>query len=371
MHKLGLIVNPIAGLGGRVGLKGTDGREVLEKALRLGARPESPGRAVRSLRRLRELTEDVMVLTYPGLMGESEARECGFQFLLVGRLAGDRTTAQDTVNAARAIRDEGARLLMFAGGDGTARDIFRAVGTDIPVVGVPAGVKMHSGVFAGTPEGAGELAARFLLGRIRRLAELEVMDIDEEAFRKGIVRARLYGYLKVPMDRQIVQGAKASTPPSERAAQQAIAAYVVDRMERDVLYFVGPGTTTRAIMEELEQPFSLLGVDAVYNRKSIGTDLTERQMFEMLGTHRVAIIVSPIGGQGHIFGRGNQQLSPRIIHRVGKDGIIVVATPSKLASLRSRPLMVDTGDRSLDKYLSGYIRVITGYGEEVVYPVSF
>ncbi len=371
MHRLGLIVNPIAGLGGRVGLKGTDGPEVAERALRLGAHPESPERAVRALRRLKELAPDCLVLTYPGLMGESEARECGFQVELVGRLQGNGSTAQDTVDAARSAREMGAELLMFSGGDGTARDVFRAVGTAIPVVGIPAGVKMHSGVFASTPESAGELAGRFLAGRVRRTAELEVMDIDEEAFREGVVRARLYGYLKVPLDRQLVQGAKAPTPPSEHAAQQAIAAYVVDRMQDGVLYFVGPGTTTRAIMEALGQPFSLLGVDAVLDRRCIGTDLGERQMLEMLDSRRASIIVSPIGGQGHIFGRGNQQLSPKIIRRVGKENIIVVATPSKLASLRSRPLMVDTSDRALDRSLSGYIRVITGYGEEVVYPVSF
>jgi predicted polyphosphate/ATP-dependent NAD kinase len=307
-------------------------------------------------------------------MGESEARECGFRVELVGQVRESNSTAQDTVDAARSAREMGAELLMFSGGDGTARDVFRAVGVAIPVVGIPAGVKMHSGVFASTPESAGELAGRFLAGRIRRLAELEVMDIDEDAFRDGVVRARLYGYLKVPLDRQLVQGAKAPTPPSERAAQQAIAAYVVDRMERGVLYFVGPGTTTRTIMEALGQPFSLLGVDAVLDRRCIGTDLNERQILEMLevlDSQRASIVVSPIGGQGHIFGRGNQQLSPRIIRRVGKENVIVVATPSKLASLRSRPLMVDTGDRALDRSLSGYIRVITGYGEEVVYPVSF
>ena len=371
MCKFGLIVNPIAGLGGRVGLKGTDGPEVAERALSLGARPESPQRAVRALEQLKLMVADCLVLTYSNEMGESEARRCGFEVEVIGRPAGEKSSAEDTVSAARSARDRGASLLLFAGGDGTARDIYRAVGTSIPVVGVPAGVKMHSGVFARTPESAGELTGRFLLGGIRRLVEMEVMDIDEDAFRRGIVRARLYGYLSVPLDRQLVQGAKAPTPPSERAAQEAIAAYVVEKMEEEVLYLVGPGTTTRAIMEALGQPFSLLGVDAVYDRKCIGTDLREQEILDLLDSRRARIIVSPIGGQGHIFGRGNQQLSPAVIRRVGKDGIIVVATPSKLASLRAGPLMVDTGDRALDRALSGYIRVITGYGEEVVYPVAF
>ena len=371
MCKIGLIVNPVAGLGGRVGLKGTDGPEVVEKALELGAKSEAPARTVRALRELEHLRDECVALTYPGTMGEQEAAGCGFRVSLVGSLAGEESTAEDTKAAAREMLKRGVDILLFSGGDGTARDIYESVGTKMVVVGIPAGVKMHSGVFASTPEKAGELAARYLEGKERGIVEAEVMDIDEDAFRKGEVRARLYGYLTIPLDRQLVQGKKVATPPSEHAAQQAIAAYVVDNMETGVLYLVGPGTTTRAIMEELGIPNTLLGVDAVRDGELVGKDLSERDLLKLLGSGPAKLIVSPIGGQGHIFGRGNQQLSPKVIRRVGRGNIIVVATQGKLSSLHGKPLLVDTGDRALDLELSGYIRVVTGYREEVVHRVEY
>ncbi len=370
MCKIGLIVNPVAGLGGRVGLKGTDGREVVEKARKLGAKSEVPARTVRAIWKLEHLRDQCVVLTYPKTMGEQEVAECGFRVSLVGHLAGKESTAGDTKAAAKEMLKRGVNILVFSGGDGTARDIYESVGTEIVVVGIPAGVKMHSGVFASTPEKAGELAARYLEGKERGVVEAEVMDIDEDAFREGEVQARLYGYLTVPLDRQLVQGKKVATPPSEHAAQQAIAAYVVDVMESGVLYLVGPGTTTRAIMKELGVPYTLLGVDAVRDGKLVGKDLAERDLLKLLGSGPAKLVVSPIGGQGHIFGRGNQQLSPKVIRRVGRENIIVVATQGKLSSLHGKPLLVDTGDGALDQALSGYIRVMTGYREEVIHRVE-
>jgi len=371
MKKLGLIVNPIAGLGGRVGLKGTDGPEIVQKALALGAVPEAPARARRALLRLSPLREKLPVLTYPGMMGGDIAASLGFRVELVGHPAGEATSSQDTRNAARAILECGADLLVFCGGDGTARDIYTAVKTRIPVVGVPAGVKMHSGVFSPTPEKAGEVALRFLDGEVSGTREVEVMDIDEGAFRRGEVRAQLFGYLRVPWARGLIQGAKVGSSPSERYMQTAIAVSVAEEMEEGILYLIGPGTTAKSVLARLGLGGTLLGVDAVLNGELVGEDLGEREILELAAKHSTKVVVSPIGGQGHILGRGNQQLSPAVISATGgKPSLIVVATPRKLASLRGRPLLVDTGDPTLDEELSGYIPVIIGYHQRAICRVT-
>jgi len=368
--RFGLIVNPLAGLGGRVGLKGSDGAEIQQRALRLGAVGESPGRALRAVRVLLPWEESLELLTYPAEMGADVVAAAGLEATVLGSITPGQTTAKDTMAAARQIRQEGADLLLFAGGDGTARDIYDAVGQELPALGIPAGVKIHSAVFATNPEAAGELAALCLQGHGFAWREAEVMDIDEEAFRQGELSARLYGYLKVPFRQALVQGAKAQSGPGEEAAQRAIAAQIVEDMEEDCLYILGPGTTIRAIGQRLGVEKTLLGVDVVLGGALIASDVGEAQLLELLGRNRARIVLTPIGGQGYIFGRGNQQISPRVIAEVGKDNIIVVSTRGKLDSLGGQPLRVDTGDRDLDERLSGYIRVVTGYGEEVVYRVS-
>lgn len=368
--RLGLIVNPVAGLGGRVGLKGSDGAEVQQKALELGAVPESPKRARRALERLAPLKDQLNLFTYPGEMGEDAAREGGFEARVSGTIKPGETTPQDTKKAAREMERLDVHLLLFAGGDGTARDIYNAVGQRIPVLGIPAGVKIHSAVFATSPESAGELAASYLRGRVSSLREAEVMDIDEEAFRRGVLSAQLHGYLKIPFWRGLVQGAKAMSSAGEKTSQEAIAQHIVARMDDDSLYIIGPGTTTRAITTQLGLSKTLLGVDVVKHGELVAIDANEAQLLEVLEGAKAKIIVTPIGGQGYIFGRGNQQISSEVIERVGRDNIIVVSTSGKINSLGGRPLGVDTGDRTTDAMLSGYVRVVTGYDEQIVYRVS-
>ncbi len=371
MARLGLIVNPVAGLGGRAGLKGSDGIDVQRRALALGARPEAGKRAVRALKTLLPLRERLEIISYPGEMGEDAAREAGFEPGVLGRIEPGRTTPEDTRRAARQMRDAGIALLLFAGGDGTARNVYEAIGETLPVIGIPAGVKIHSAIYAVSPEAAGWLARDFLEGRIQELILAEVMDIDEEAFRQGVVAARLYGYMKTPSGRRFLQGMKAASAPSEAAAQDAIAEEVVAHMRPGWLYVVGPGTTTRAIFQRLGLPKTLLGVDAVRDGRLAGRDLNARQIEALVQEHapRVKIIVTPIGGQGFLFGRGNQQISPEVLRRVGPKGLIVVATRDKIHRLEHRPLLVDSGDPEVDALFKGYVQVITGVREAIVYPV--
>ena len=367
--KLGLVVNPIAGMGGRVGLKGTDGPDILDMARKLGAVPVSPARAVEALRRIATIKDSIDLLTYPSSMGEDEARECSFNPTVLGSIANENTTPDDTRNAANDLLSAEVDLILFAGGDGTARDIYEAVGDKVPILGIPAGVKIHSAVFAINPRTAGELATMFLREETTNLRDAEVMDIDEQAFRENRLFAKLFGYLKVPYEQAMVQGSKTSMPEDEEVAAEAIASDFVESMENDCLYIFGPGTTTRAIMKELGLSKALLGVDLVYDSKLIASDVNERQLSEFIRGKKAKIIVSVIGGQGFIFGRGNQQISPDIIRMVGRENVIVVATQNKMLSLKGRPLLVDTGDPDVDRVMAGYIQVRTGYKRRSVYQV--
>lgn len=368
---VGIIINPIAGLGGRVGLKGSDGPDTVERALALGGKPESPLRAGKAIEQLLDIKEDIEIYTYGGAMGEEKLRELGFDVTVVGRPGGVKTTAQDTITAAQALRDAGVDLIIFAGGDGTARNVCEAVGLSVPVVGIPAGVKIHSAVYAINPRNAGLAAKEYLQGKIQELNESEVMDIDEDLFRQGRVSAKLYGYMMVPASRSRIQNMK-SGGGSEAGDLAGMAGYIVVNMVPDTLYIIGPGSTTRSIMEDLELPNTLLGVDLVKNKQLVASDVTEAQIWEYIQDENqpVKIVVTIIGGQGALFGRGNQQISPRIIRRVGKENIIAAATASKLIALGGQPLLVDTGDAELDEALAGFIEIVVAFGQTSFYEVS-
>lgn len=359
---LGFIVNPIAGMGGAVGLKGTDGEETWRKALSLGAKPVAPFRADLFLQTLEPMKEHLALIVGAGRMGEDEASKRGFTYRIVGERK-EETTGDDTRSVARAIKDEGVVLLIFCGGDGTARDVLDAVGSRFPVLGVPTGVKMHSAVFATDPKAAAVTVARYLWEGLP-LREAEVMDVDEEAFRQGRLSAKLYGYVLAPYEPSLIQGSKLASPmtESELHNQAGLAMYVIEEMKPDVMYVIGPGTTTRAIADLLEEKKTLLGVDIFLNKKLVAADVNEAQILELTKGREARIIVTPIGGQGFIFGRGNLQISPRAICQIGLDNVIVMATRSKLRGLKA--LKVDTGDPELDKKLSGFIRVVTDYREE-------
>jgi predicted polyphosphate/ATP-dependent NAD kinase len=366
--KLGFIINPIAGMGGAVGLKGTDGKEIIERAVNLGAKPVAPARAKTFLSELEVIKEDLQLLVGAGRMGEDETRNKGYTCKVFGEKK-NKTTDEDTVEIAQRILEEGVDLLVFCGGDGTARDVLNAVDSKVPVLGVPTGVKMHSSVFAVGPRAAARIALRFLWKELR-LWEAEVMDVDEEAFREGRVSARLHGYLLSPYEPSLIQGSKMASATTENNLrnQAAIAIYVIENMKPDVVYIIGPGTTTRTIGDLLDAKKTLLGVDIFCNKSLTAKDVNEKQILEIIEGKPTRIIVTPIGGQGFIFGRGNQQISPKVIRQVGLDNITVIATENKMNNLKN--LRVDTGDPELDVSLRNSIKVVTDYKRERNVPIE-
>ncbi len=355
-------------MGGSVGLKGTDG--VVPRAIELGAKPRSSERTRLALSVLNEIKDEIEIVTCSKDMGENEARYYGFPTKVVWQHNHKHSSHKDTIKAAEKMMEEKVGLILFAGGDGTARDIFNAVGENMPVIGIPAGVKIHSPVYAKNPKMAGELAKLYLTNKIKRLQEVEVLDIDEEAYRLGKVHTKLYGYLKIPYEKKYVQNRKAPTPLSEVASQNAIALDVMDHMEDNTFYVIGPGTTTRAVMENMGLPNTLLGVDVIFNKQVVTLDVTEKQLISIIEGKKCKLIITPIGGQGYLLGRGNQQISPSVIKIIRKENIMVITTKQKVAELKGNPLLVDTGDSEVDEMLKGYVKAQVGYKEQIIYPIS-
>ena len=367
--KLGLIVNPVAGLGGSVALKGSDGEDTAAKAIALGAEPKSNSRTKAALEVLVPHQSNITIYTVNDEMGEQTAKALGFNTQVVYQ-SNSPTTSDDTEAAARLLQQQGVDLILFAGGDGTARNICHAVEDSVPVLGIPAGCKIHSGVYAITPKAAGRVVEMLVKGELVTLSDADVMDIDEVAFRQGTVKAKRYGEMQVPSEVRYVQAVKNGGKETDELILADIAAYVVSEMDADILYVMGSGSTVGAVMEEMGLKNTLLGVDLVEDQALVGQDLTAQQLLELTSGRETKLVITLIGGQGHIFGRGNQQLSPALIKAIGRDNIIVVATKTKLQALNGRPLICDTGDSKLDDELSGYIRVTSGFNDHIMYAVG-
>lgn len=355
MRRIGFVVNPIAGMGGRVGLKGTDG--LVDEARERGAEPRAPSRATQALEALRARGPDPELLTWGGKMGADEATDAGFDPIVLGEPQGDgagavgETTAADTKAAVEAFLDEDVDLVLFVGGDGTAVDITEVIqerDSTTPILGVPAGVKVFSSVFAVTPRAAGRVAADFDSTEPR-----EVNDLDEDAYREGDVETELRGVVNVPVAEDLQ-----SSKQTLGGDVQSLAEGFVDDVESSVTYILGPGGTIGAIEQALGVDGSPLGVDVLREGELVVRDGSASEIEGALGDRNV-VVVSPIGGQGFIFGRGNHQITPAVIRQ---SDIQVVASRHKLDN--TGVLRVDTGDPDLDEELRGWVRVGTGRFEE-------
>jgi predicted polyphosphate/ATP-dependent NAD kinase len=362
---IGLIVNPVAGMGGSVGLKGTDG-EMYKRALELGARPVTPKRTDEVLSHIKKKDRITLVVA-PGEMGERHIGDCDLPFRVIGTV-GEGTSKEDTKRISKEMVSHGVELLVFVGGDGTARDIYDAIRSKVPVVAVPAGVKVFSSVFAVSARAAAEMVDAFVENA--EVTDEEVLDIDENAFRDGRLASRLYGYLLVPRAKKLLQGGKEASgiDKSSVEGKKEIARYIVEEMDKEILYLLGPGTTLKAVADELGVPKTLLGVDAVFDGNLVGTDLNEKGILYLFDTYeKRKILLTPIGGNGFILGRGSKQFTPEVINRVDRENIMVVGTRDKVNRLEC--LRVDTGDFEVDKLLSGYLQVTVGYKEEMMVEV--
>ena len=367
--RLGIIVNPFAGIGGALALKGSDGAEVRAKALAMGAEKKANEKMAKALSILEALSGQFTVLTAAGEMGESVCQSMGIACDVIYTPSNEQTEAQDSELAAKAMIEANVDLLLFAGGDGTARNICSVVGTRIPVLGVPAGCKIHSGVYCVSPSAAGQVVSQMITGALVSEMDAEVRDIDEDAFRRGKVIAKHYGEMRVPAELTYVQAVKMGGKEDEALVLDDIAAYVSELMddEPDTYFVMGSGSTVGAVMEFLGLDNTLLGVDIVKNGELVASDVTAEELINVTREQCCKVVLTVIGGQGHILGRGNQQLSPSFIRQIGKASMLVVATKKKLQALNGKPLRLDSDDAQLDLELSGAFTVITGYKDKVLY----
>ena len=359
-RRIGMIVNPDAGLGGRLGFKGSDGRA--EEARAAGAEDRAGPRMRQTLERCQNRLEGVEILTCSGRMGSDWMQ---MEHTVVFETP-EQTSAETTQQAVGTLCEAGIELLLYAGGDGTTRDIIEALSNpDLPVIGVPGGVKMHSGCFAASPNAAAEVLIAWLEGDLL-LARTEVMDLDEEVYREGRWSVRMYGEAMMPASPRWMQGAKMRVEASEEdevveALGDHIREVLVEDSERLIIW--GSGGTLRTIAENLGFSPTLLGIDATVGENQVGTDLNEASLLELIAQHQgdCTLLVSPMGGQGFLLGRGNLQLSPDVLREIGIDDVLGVVTPSKMLTVSQ--LRIDTGDAELDAQFQEkkYLKVLQGY----------
>ncbi len=378
MPRLGLLVNPDAGLGGRLGLKGSDGQA--EYARSQGVEDRSGPRMRAMLEHFSAIagakSEECHWVTSDGRMGSEWIPESISEIEFAHSSKGP-TSANDTSDAICSLLDSGIDLLVYAGGDGTTRDIVSALSEadspKLPVIGVPTGVKMHSGCFASSPKAAAEVLASWIGGDLL-IASTEVLDLDEELYRQGKWVVRIYAEAMTPSSPRWMQGAKMRVEASgEGEVVEGIAEHIEETIvEDDRLVLWGSGGTLKSIGKIIGFELTTLGIDATRGSQQVGTDINEREILEILDSHEgpVTLLLSPMGGQGFLIGRGNLQLSPNVLKRVGVDGVLGIVTPAKLLTLRS--LRIETGDEELDSLFSEkkYLKVLQGYRTTRVLPVS-
>lgn len=359
--KIGLIVNPIAGVGGKVGLKGSDG--VVEKALKMGSIPRAPEQTLKALKAVDGNLDKIF--TVAGEMGENIARKAQIDYQIIYYPSSTETNGNDTEEAAKAMLDANVDLVVFAGGDGTARNITKVIGDKIPLVGIPAGVKMYSGVFANTPVHVGLLLSDYLKNTRMNFHKVEVLDINEDYLRLGRPETKLYGYA-TSFANKMIQVTKSSQKMDESKVLDATCYHVAKSFEKDIIHVIGPGSTMQNLKKHAADEGTLLGVDLIKNNEVIVRDATEKQILQSLKNSVGKIYIGVIGGTGCLFGRGNQQISADIIKKIGIENIMVISSTEKLIELGHEGFFVDTGEMEVDEHLKGYIHVQVGVNRQMM-----
>ncbi|WP_285028580.1 NAD(+)/NADH kinase [Plantibacter sp. ME-Dv--P-122b] len=353
---VGVLVNPIAGFGGPRGLHGTDGLTDEQYAVAV-SEGRSTERLLRAVRHLRAAT-DVELIAAAGVLGSDALTRADIPHRTVGAEPARRTTGVDSIAAVQSLQRAGARAVLFAGGDGTALDLASALGPEVPMIGVPAGVKMHSEAFARSPEGAGRLAAQYVSGNAT-LVWAEVLDVDDE----GV--SRPMAVVRVPRGGEPLQRAKSMTPAS--AGRAAVAQDVVDGADPGSTWIIGPGTGAGAVAEALGFTATLRGVDLRHASGEVELDVDESRLLHVARTvPGTRIVLGVVGGQGFLLGRGNQQLSRAVVDAVGAEHVDIVATTEKVGALLPPVLYVDDDGAGGTHPLLGYRRVRVGRRESTV-----
>ena len=379
MVRLGLLVNPDAGLGGRLGLKGSDGQAELARSM--GAEDRSGPRMRAMLEHFSSIHragfEDISWVTSEGRMGTEWFPESEIGSISTVHSSSRGTSAADTQDAVNSLLESEINLLVYAGGDGTTRDVVAALESaespETPVIGVPTGVKMHSGCFAASPKAAAEALSSWLIGDLL-LASTEVLDLDEDLYRQGKWVVRLYAEAITPSSPRWMQGSKQRIEASgEEDTTEGLADHIRELLVSDNRMLIwGSGGTLRKIAQMNEFEPTNLGIDATIGNEQVGTDLSESDLLELLSEHDgpTTLLLSPMGGQGFLIGRGNLQLSPQVLTLIGIGNILGVVTPAKLLSVRR--LRIETGDPELDADFADmrYMKVLQGYRTTRVLPVA-
>ena len=371
--RLGLVINPYAGVGGPSALKGSDHKDSLSIARERGVKPKACQRVIDMFSALQSDIKTIQVITACGIMGADACVGLPPSCVKTVFDTPSVTRSQDTQSAVKSIVNEQVDLLVFVGGDGTARDIFNAIGSTHTVLGLPAGVKMHSAVFAVTPKAVASVIDSMISHKLVAARMAEVRDIDEHAFAQGQVKTRFFGEMQIPDDQLLVQTVKCSGLLDDEIMLDDLCAYLLEIVEQDTLYILGSGGTLKHFKTSLgiEAP-TLLGVDVWFQGEVLHYDVHEQQLYELVQHYKkVKIFLSVIGGQGVILGRGNQQISARIIHQVGVDALQFISTQAKLLALNGRALSVDSGSDALNKRLAGFHKIICGYEDFVLYEVAY
>jgi len=361
IFKLGLVINPIAGMGGKTGLKGSDGSNTLKKALSLGAKKESAIRAEQALLPLKFMINKFSLITCSAEMGEKSCKKIGLKTDYIIDIDKKTTTGIDTIKAVKIMARKQVSLILFSGGDGTACDIFYALQDKIPILGIPAGVKMHSSVFGTSPNAVGSLVSRIISNHSDTFptSTAEIMDLDEDMRRYDQIRTRLIGYATIPSDKFLVQNPKSYVQLNDEESINGISEYLENKLDKEATYIVGPGRTTQNFLNRIGVSGTLLGVDVLKGRKLIGRDVNSRGLEILTRDGLLYIISGIIGGQGFLFGRGNQQITAEIIQRVKKENILIIASTKKIYELPRQCILIDTGNQKLDNELAGYVKVQT------------
>lgn len=372
VFKLGLIINPIAGIGGKTGLKGSDGGKILEKAFALGAKKEAESRGEEAILPLTFVKNKFKIFTCSGEMGQNICNKLGIVAHEILEVNSKLTTRYDTINAVGKMEQEKVSLIVFCGGDGTASDVFSALNYNTPILGIPAGVKMHSSVFGTSPNAVGKILVRIISNHAKsfKTTSAEIIDLDEEMRRKNQIETKLVGYANIPTDNYLIQNPKTYRFFKDDESILGIAKFLENQLTDEATYIIGPGRTTYKFLEKIGIPGTLLGVDVLKGRKLIGKDVNSCELELLSRTDPIYIISGIIGGQGFLFGRGNQQITSDIVRRVGKKNIIVVASTKKIYSLPYQRILIDTGEKELDQMLTGYIKVQTDFNLKYVLKVE-